>query len=146
MKPKSRNIQELFFHLLRSGLWSDGGYTPEGGPTGAMLNESCKTLSDADWRSLLAIAKSQTVMGVVADGIQNSGCGTMLPNDIRSKLLGYTLKLENTHRQMNTTLAEISAMLDKDGIPCVLLKGHGLAANYPIPPTSPMWGYRHLCG
>ena len=110
--------QTLFLELLRAGLW---GVTV--GP------ENFKPDS-TDWRAILRIAKEQTMLAVVADGIETLPKELWPPKEVMMKLAMMRLKIEQTHVLLNSTIAQIVRALDAQGVPSVLLKGQGIAQNY----------------
>ena len=113
--------QTQFLELLRAGLW---GIAPD-------LDDFRS--ENTDWRAVLRIASEQTMVVVVADGIE------MLPEELWPskeailKLAVMRLRTESAHRLLNSTIAQIVTALDAAGVQSVLLKGQGLARNYPVP-------------
>lgn len=113
--------QTQFLELLRAGLW---GVAPD-------LDDFRS--ENTDWRAVLRIASEQTMVVVVADGIE------MLPEELWPskeailKLAVMRLRTEQAHRLLNSTIAQIVTALDAEGVPSVLLKGQGIAQNYRHP-------------
>lgn len=111
-------ISADFLSLVRSALW---GQVPEVRP-----------VSD-DWPVLLNHASRQTVMGLVADAV------SMLPAECRPepalwrKLHQFRVANIRSHALLNTRLSEVMDLFRSEGLRPVLLKGQGLAANYPDP-------------
>lgn len=114
-------IQIQFLELLRAGLW---GVAPE--------SDNFKPDS-IDWQAVLRIAKEQTMMAVVADGIETLPKELWPPKEVMMKLAMMRLKIEQTHVLLNSTIAQIVRALDAQGVPSVLLKGQGIAQNYLSP-------------
>lgn len=115
------NRSELqFFALLRAGLWD---------------NPADKDLftSSVDWDRVLSIASKQTVIGVIFDGISTLPPHLQPPSDILRKLYQTVIRIEQSHELLNHQLVEVSQQLQSQGIHPVLLKGQGLAQNYPNP-------------
>lgn len=115
------NRNELqFFTLLRAGLW--------GNPADKGL-----FTSTTDWNRILTIAGMQTVIGVVFDGISTLPPDLQPPSDIFRKLYYNVVRIEKSHEILNHQLVEVVQRLQSEGIHPVLLKGQGMALNYPDP-------------
>ena len=116
-----KKSQIQFLELLRAGLWGVAPYPNHFKP------------DSTDWRAVLRIAKEQTMVVVVTDGIE------LLPKELwpskeaMMKLAMMRLKTEQAHRLLNSTLAQIINALEAEGVHSVLLKGQGIAQNYRRP-------------
>lgn len=106
--------------LVRSGLW------------GKKASVSCFT-EGTDWKKVLSAASVQTVTGIVSDGMASLP-EELLP-DRKTLLKLHSLNAGNAayHKLLNSTIGEICSKLEKENIDTVLLKGQGLALNYPDP-------------
>ena len=108
------------FALLQSGLWdrpADIGLF-----TGTV-----------DWELILTLAKVQTVTGVLYDGICRLPVRLQPPTAVMRTLYLTVVRIERSHELLNSCLAEIVPQLEAEGIRPVLLKGQGVAQNYPNP-------------
>ena len=112
--------QQQFLELLRSGLW--------GKPADASIFQG-----EIDWKTILRLAKEQTVQVLVANGIETLPKELWPPKVVIFKLMEVRTKTTKMHLLLNSVLAKITAALNAEGIPSVLLKGQGLAQNYLIP-------------
>ena len=110
--------QTQFLELLRAGLW------------GVAADPENFKPDSVDWRAVLRIAKEQTMLAVVADGIETLPKELWPPKEVMMKLAMMRLKTEQTHVLLNSTIAQIVQALDAQGVPSVLLKGQGIAQNY----------------
>ena len=110
--------QTQFLELLRAGLWAVASDSEIFNP------------DSTDWRAILRIAKEQTMLAVVADGIETLPKELWPPKEVMMKLAMMRLKIEQTHALLNSTIAQIVQALDAQGVPSVLLKGQGIAQNY----------------
>ena len=112
---------QQFLALLRSGLWN--------APADVTL-----FCGITDWEAVLGHAKRQTVLGVVAEGIntlpENLQPSKQIMNKVREKLFSVV----QMHTLLNRALEEIVATLQEQGFSPVLLKGQGVAMNY-LDPT-----------
>ena len=112
--------QQQFLELLRAGLW--------GTKADANLFKE-----DVDWKTILRIAKEQTVQVIIADGIETLPEEVWPPKQAMLSLLMLRIKTQQMHNLLNTTLNQITEALNSEHIPSVLLKGQGVAQNYRIP-------------
>ena len=112
--------QQQFLELLRSGLW--------GKPADASIFQG-----EIDWKTILRLAKEQTVQVLVANGIETLPKELWPPKVVIFKLMEVRTKTAKMHLLLNSVLAKITTALNAEGIPSVLLKGQGLAQNYLIP-------------
>ena len=110
--------QTQFLELLRAGLW------------GVAADPENFKPDSVDWKAVLRVAKEQTMMAVVADGIETLPKELWPPKEVMMKLAMMRLKIEQTHVLLNSTIAQIVRALDAQGVPSVLLKGQGIAQNY----------------
>ena len=111
--------ENLFFSIIRSALW---GYPVE-------LKEGF-----AQWGDVMNLAKIQALMGLVGDVLlTRSEIRETLPSKFVERLQGIAKMSIGMNSQMNMTLQFIVTNLRNHGVEPVLLKGQGLASNYPIP-------------
>lgn len=112
--------QEQFFALLQSGLW--------GNPVDTDLFGE-----NTNWEGILAMAKMQTVSGVLFDRITQLSPEKQPPTTLMRSLYQTVIRIEQSHELLNQALTEIASLLQSEGIRFVLLKGQGVAQNYPNP-------------
>ena len=111
--------EEVFFSLLRSGLWGTSPEVPEGFD---------------EWGKVARLAKSQSVLGVVGDRMLNdSNISSRIPAELKARIKTFIMANMMTHGKLNGVLVKVVGELDKAGIRSVLLKGQGLAYYYPKP-------------
>ena len=110
--------QTQFLELLMAGLW------------GVAADPENFKPDSVDWKAVLRVAKEQTMLAVVADGIETLPKELWPPKEVMMKLAMMRLKIEQTHVLLNSTIAQIVRALDAQGVPSVLLKGQGIAQNY----------------
>ncbi len=111
---------EIFFSVLRAGLWGKTDILPG---------------QETDWKHIYMYAREQTVVGLVADGISvlRKTTPLTLPADVQNAFMQSVLGSEMRNRQMNATLSHISKVLAENGVNAVVLKGQGVALDYPQP-------------
>lgn len=114
-----KQYEEVFFELLRAGLWRTPAHVP----------------SDfRDWASVMKIARSQAVTGLVGDVLLTSpDILSTVPAPIQQKLQDIPLNNMAMHTTLNNVLALAVTTLRKHGIEPILLKGQGIAGYYPVP-------------
>ena len=108
-----------FFSLLRSGLWNS--------PLDSSLFES------ADWDAIFDLANKQTVAGIIYDAVIKLPIELQAPAALMRKWYMAVVRIMQSHELLNQRLAEIIPLLQSEGIHPVLLKGQGVAQNYPNP-------------
>lgn len=114
------NLEEIFFCLLRSAIWDTVPMLP-------------RTVSNEEWCEIYAIAKEQTVSGIMLDAIAK------LPEeqkpDMKLRLQWIMLQkvIEAQNKKMNSALASLVSELGKESLEPFLLKGQGVAQNYSTP-------------
>lgn len=112
--------QLQFLDLLKSGLWNK--------KTDASLFRG-----NEDWNKIYTLSKQQAVLGIVLDGINK------LPNDLRPprqlylKWCAEVLEIEDENIRLDKTISELFQLLEKNEISPILMKGQGIARNYPNP-------------
>lgn len=113
---------EFFSLLLRRSLW---------GNKEVFLYSK---ISLQDLRDSISIAKSQSVLGLVANVIlSDSAFSEKLPVQESAKLKHFVMSNLSTSQMLNNSLLLIVQELRKHSIDPVLLKGQGIAKYYPVP-------------
>lgn len=113
-------LEQQFFALLRSGLWNKA--------IDVTLFEG-----EVAWRNLLEMGQKQTVLGVLADGIEKLPVAYRPPLSEIRWLQMQVVAMKRHYVLLNHTLKEISKDLRTAGIHAVLLKGQGVAQYYRYP-------------
>lgn len=120
-----RTVAQLFA-LLRSGLWKE---QPDLGLFEAPIH----------WKEIFQMAQKQTVLGFVTDGLSALPPALQPDRSMQIKAHALLVRTAQHHHLLNDVIKELSSRLRKEGIPSVLLKGQGLARNYPDP-------FKRTCG
>lgn len=111
--------ENIFFNILKASLWGTSIEVP------ADFN---------DWKGVLRLAKEQTVLALVANTIlSDMELAARIPVELKNKLKSFVLDNVRIHAELNNTIALIVTHLKTYEITPVLLKGQGVARNYPIP-------------
>ena len=124
-----KNTQEIFLLLLKAGLWGDvkvNGYRLK-------VKESA-----IDWGEILRLAEEQSVIGLIAAGIERfqvSGSKFQVPQEWALQFIGQTLQIEQRNVAMSRFTEEAVERMYKAGLYPLLVKGQGLAQCY----ERPLW-------
>lgn len=112
--------QQQFLALLRSGLW-------DAPVDAAFFSES------AEWEGIALLAQKQTVKGIIAEAANKLPAGHQPPFPFMRELAFFISRNRIYHAKHDAVLTEIIHLFRQNGINPVLLKGQGMAANYPDP-------------
>ena len=116
------STQDLFLSLLRCALW------------GSELDVDVANFSRKDLGSVVKMAKSQTVLGLIAHELMTRNeFADLLGSESRERLTMMVQENFFTYQRLNAVLLTIVLELRKHGIDPVLLKGQGISKYYPIP-------------
>lgn len=122
------NNQEVFFELVRAGLWAqpvNGSRFIDNGPV--------------DWEEVYRLAEEQSVMGLVAAGIETLPPAERPPQEVLLQFIGSTLQIEQQNKDMNDFVARLIDKLREANVYAILVKGQGIAQCY----ERPLW---RACG
>ncbi len=109
-----------FFTLLKAGLWKQ--------QADATLFES-----GVEWLSIFTLAKSQSLLGIIFDGMHTLPEACMPERKIYLQWCSLVGKIEQSNSKLNAELKNIFSLYTLHGLTPVLLKGQGVAQNYPNP-------------
>lgn len=110
--------QQQFLALLRAGLWDTSVDT-------AFFS------AQVDWMGIVMLASDHTLKGIVAEAINKLPVNFQPPQQLMRELLFYLSRNRIQHAIHNAILAELIHKFVEAGIYPVLLKGQGVALNYP---------------
>ena len=125
----NNNTIESFFLLVRAGLFgrTDGieDFQPDG----------------VDWEEVYRLADEQSVVGLVADGIdlirvefsKTHPDTPLVPEDWSLRFVTVILQQEQCNLGMNRFVEQLIGRLQRRNVYAILLKGQGLAQCYPNP-------------
>lgn len=118
------NNTQAFLALVRAGLWeTEARLLPYG---------------DIDFNVIYRLAQEQSVVGLVAAGIEHLS-DVKMPQGIALRFVGQALQHEQRNDLMNRYLASLISFLRSKNIYTVLVKGQGVAQCY----ERPLW---RACG
>jgi len=107
---------------VRSSLWNR--------PTDVSAFEN---LTDLDWHEMFMMSFHQTVEGLTAAALQNLPPVLLPPMELRLKWLVRLSRIQESNKKMETAIAKQYELFSKNGIRCLLHKGHGVSQFYPEP-------------
>lgn len=113
-----------FLSLAKAGLWEEK----------VLLS----TFGEVDWQTVYRLAEEQSVVGLVAAGIEQVK-DVVVPPAIALKFASSALRLEQRNTAMNEFVAKLVGKLRSAGIYALLVKGQGIAQCY----NRPLW---RACG
>ena len=122
------NNLNVFFDLLKVGLWLDVSAQD------LLPRES--DLVNVDWGEVQRLAEEQSVVGLVASGIDYYKAnipGFKITKADALQFIGQTLQQEQRNQAMDIFIGKIVAKMQEDGVNLVLLKGQGVAQCYAKP-------------
>lgn len=136
MSDQNRSI---FFVLVRAGLWADVKFKGED----LMIKDlSLDFSSSIDWREVYQMAEEQSVVGLVAAGVEwikglkVQGVQELrIPQEWALQFVGQTLQIEQRNKAMNAFVASLIDKMKRADIYAVLVKGQGIAQCY----EKPLW-------
>lgn len=113
-------VRELFFHILRSSLWGE--------------ELDLERVSGQELKGVMKVAKSQAVLGLIANEVMGSvELCALLSEEDKVQLKHFVVNNLSASQMLNKILVRLVLELRKYGIDPVLLKGQGIAKYYPIP-------------
>lgn len=114
------NNHQAFFALLRAGLWEQDVRLVQFG--------------DIDYSEVYRLAEEQSVVGLVAAGIEHV-IDEKVSKEDALVFAGNILQLEQRNQAMDIFIGDIVEKMRKEGIYTLLLKGQGVAQCY----AKPLW-------
>jgi len=117
MNEKNVNV---FYALLRAGLWE----------TDVRLS----LYSEIDYEALLGLADEQSVLGLIAAGIEHVTDKKPQKKEVL-QFIGRVTQLEQRNQAMNYFIAILVEKMREAGIYTLLVKGQGIAQCY----EKPLW-------
>lgn len=118
-KMNSALYVQVFLELLRAGMWERKPHVPQ---------------EFVEWGRVLRLAKSQSVLGIVGNVVlKDEALAARVPQELKEQIKPFLMRNVLMHRLLNATLTKVVTALREGGVESVLLKGQGVARNYPQP-------------
>lgn len=112
--------ERQFLALLGAGLWDNA------------VDDSL-FMDGADWKAIYKTSVEQSVIGIVGDGIGKLPAGLRPRPEILLKFSGMVIAIEKRNAGMNAFIPELARRIKDKNVQFWILKGQGLARNYPEP-------------
>lgn len=114
-------LKDIFFQLLRIGLWGQGKLT------------LLQPMTSNDWDIVRKYAINHTVEGVIYDSFPFLSENQLPPQALRLKWAIRMDQIERHNEKMNQVIAEQFNLFSKHDLNPILVKGQGVAASYQNP-------------
>lgn len=115
---KLDNNRQVFLALLRAGLWEK--------------EVQLLRFGKIDYEYLLQLAEEQSVVGLVAAGIEQVSDTKPVKKDVL-QFIGRSVQLEQRNSAMDYFIGVMTDKMREKGITTVLIKGQGVAQSYERP-------------
>ena len=112
-------MTDLFFDFLRFSLNERVGWT--------------RVLSVEEWRGLLEMAKRQTLVGVMFEGVKRMEEGNKPPRGILLEWFALAERVKASNKKLNEGCIAVSKHFEEHGFYACILKGQGNAQMYQHP-------------
>ena len=131
-------ITAAFLALVRSGLHEQPAEIAGHSDNDAVLPGSTghldwHSLSDAEWLSVLEMARKQTVCGLVYRGVALLPEEVQVPDSVIFPLMKEAHRIIQQSRMIDRTASEVVAFFERRSLHPLILKGPEAAKNYPKP-------------
>lgn len=123
MTCKKMNRQNVYFQFIQFSLRLYEGKEFLSG----------EVLKDFDWDMFFLFAKTQTLFGVVFDGIQRLPKDVAPRQDLLMKWFGLSQKIKMQNVRLNEATGNVYQNIRSNNFRCCILKGQGNALMYPNP-------------
>lgn len=129
------NNQKAFLALVRAGLWEKGNVKVDLLETSGTSEQARANLNfdGVDWDELYQLAEVQSVVGLVAAGIDSLNLD--VPLELKLLIIGEALQIEQQNKEMNAFIADTVEKKREADIYTLLVKGQGTAQCY----ERPLW-------
>lgn len=118
-------MNSLFFALLRSGLWER--------PLTDSELAAAATLGEAEWATLVEIARRQTVSGLLYRAVTHLPADFRIPGDFVLDLMAIAGGLARENQAKSAVTDRIFAECTAAGLHPVVMKGQSVAVYYAHP-------------
>ncbi len=117
---KVTKYQQVFFELVRAGLWEK--------------EVRLLPFGEVDYAQVLQLAEEQSVIGLVAAGLEHVIDTKLQQNDLL-QFISQTIQIEQRNAAMNHFIGVTVKQMRNNGIESLLVKGQGVARCY----ERPLW-------
>ena len=117
---KLNYYEQEFLALVKSGLWEQ--------------DAQLSAYSFIDYSAIFKLAEEQSVVGLVAAGLEH-WADVKIPKEDILRFVGHAIQLEQRNMAMNEFVAKLIDRLRNNGVRAILVKGQGIAQCY----ERPLW-------
>ena len=117
------STQEQFLELVRAGLFP--------GKAARILVHG----STVDWGEIYLLAEEQSVIGLIAAGLEVLPPAERPPQEVLLQIIGSALQIEQQNNELNAYLTKLVGLLRQKDVYAILVKGQGIAQCY----EKPLW-------
>lgn len=114
-------LKDIFFQLLRIGLWGEGTLSLD------------QPMTVDDWNKVYRYAINHTIEGLIYDSFSFLEESQLPPASLRLKWAVRVDQIERHNAKMNSVIAEQFTAFSAQGIRPILQKGQGVASYYRVP-------------
>lgn len=114
----NNDILNVSLALLRSALWGS--------------TDTSHICCD-DWREIADFFTKQSLDGLLPDAIASLPVSQQPPMAVKMPMIARQLQVERMNKRMNAELLAFTSELHRRAIPYILMKGQGVATQYPNP-------------
>lgn len=91
------------------------------------------TPAPAEWKHLLQLARKQALTGVIYGVVSRLPRRQLPPREVLLEWFAESERIRRLNLLINKRTAEVTDLFRREGMRCVVLKGQGVALNYPVP-------------
>lgn len=121
-----KRIQDIFFEMVRAGLWEKNGQ---------LAVDDWPFCEPTEWKEVYRLASEQGVLGLVLAGIEQLSREQRPPQELLLQWIGTVQIIELQNRTMNEFVVQLMTKLQNNDIHSLLVKGQGVAQCY----EKPLW-------
>ena len=126
--------QQVFLEVVKAGLWDRNNLDYNLLETQReQATKGRADLNGVNWEKIYNLASEQSVVGLLAAGIDN--LNLEVPLELKLQIIGEALQIEQQNKAMNGFIAKLIAQMREADIYTLLVKGQGIAQCY----EKPLW-------
>ena len=120
MRNGENDTQQVFFALVRGGLWEH--------------DVELRNYGTTDFSEIMRLAEEQSVVGLVTAGLEHVK-DVKVPQEWVLQFVGETLQIEQRNKDMNAFIEDLYGRMQRRDLYSILMKGQGIAQCY----ERPLW-------
>ena len=120
MSLRKNDTQQVFFALVRGGLWEK--------------DVRLSQFGEVNYEEVMSLAEEQSVVGLVTAGLEHV-VDVKVPQEWVLQFVGETLQIEQRNKDMNAFVEDLYGRMQRGDMYSILMKGQGIAQCY----ERPLW-------